>query len=188
MSRKKIITIFEDTPEEQEKARVAAQNYGLEPRIYTVVGPAFVVQSKGIMERGPELDAVTRKTQEIWAPSDGDLVGIVTDLYIPWSDSESDNLQLREPNDPRGMAVYIRAISKGIPCLVCSDRVGHGSRAEWINSVGEILAQFGLEPVMLRKDWNSVIGILAEPTCVKYEAWIKKPIERYQEAVRAIGL
>ncbi len=173
----KKIVIFEDSKEEQQKAIKVAHNMGLEPIVESTVKQLFIS-----IGNEKEIQNIQDRNHIVLDPSK--VVGVVTDLYMPYSPYEEDDESLKVADQPVGLAVYWKAISRGVHAIICTDDSGHGGKAEWIKSVtNEVFSPLGLHPFIMNKDWNYAMRAVSDPTNYVYKV-ISDYISRYQEMLR----
>lgn len=118
------ILIVEDTASEMEKAREAAKKFGFDTVCCDPVATAV------------------GEWEETWAGLMDGVDGVATDLFWrhgepgyqqPWGWDENPNFN---PSCPSGLLVVIRAVSKDLPVVVCTDcgdEGHHGKEAGFIH-------------------------------------------------------
>ena len=174
----KKIVIFEDSEEEQQKAIKAAHNLGLEPIVESTVKQFVMI----IGDSQEEMQKIQEHSSSLIDKSK--VVGVVTDLYMPYSPYKQDNESLKVADQPVGLVVYWKAISRGLHAIICSNESGHGGKSEWIKTISnDVFSSFGLTPVIVKKDWDFAMRAVSDPSNSTYRV-ISKFISRYQEILK----
>ena len=103
------ILVVEDNPEHMKAAVVAIQAVGHE-----------AVQATNLLEGDRRLIGYG-------------IAGVITDLFIP---DGVVGATVDEADQPRGLGIMLRARREGIPCIICTEGYHHGSKYNWICSLG----------------------------------------------------
>lgn len=92
-------------------------------------------------ELGLEVVTATTAKEGIEIIMNGGIDAVVTDIYIPLTNSYNWN----HSESPCGINVAVAAKKAGVPCIFCTDMGHHGSKLEWLFQITEDL---GLSPMV----------------------------------------
>ena len=120
-----VILIVEDDPKEAEKGIKAVKEKGC------VCSSASLTAPIGAVSTLEELREHLDHPKVVWD-------GVITDLYLT--------------DEPVGLAVAAECKSRGIPCVICTDRYRHAESQWWYKVAEELGAE-----VEVRKDWNAAV-------------------------------